>query len=158
MCNVFFYLFRGSLINFQSLCIVEGILRFLQDVWFIFAVFVLILNDDELGQNFPGKDNVITFLKWMKKKRNPNQQRSSTNNNVTTTYYNPSQIVVEEKKIWLKWGKKLGPIVSIKIISQEKNAIKKFTYELERPVIRHCILWVLMHLSPEQCQLFKCMY
>ena len=101
-CNIF-YFFRRSLINFQSLCIVEGILRFLQDVWFIFAVFVLVLNDNELGQNFPGKDNVITFLKWMKKKRNPNQQQSSTNNNVTTTYYNPSQIVVEEKKIWVKW-------------------------------------------------------
>ena len=71
----------------------------MQDVWFIFAVFVLILNDGELGQNFPGKDNVITILKWMKKKRDPNQQQSSTNNNVTTTYYNPSQIVVEEKKI-----------------------------------------------------------
>ena len=71
----------------------------MQDVWFIFAVFVLVLNDDELGQNLPGKDNVITFLKWMKKKRKPNQQQSSTNNNVTTTYYNPSQIVVEEKKI-----------------------------------------------------------
>ena len=100
MSNVLFlYFFRISLVNFQSLCIFEGILRFLQDVWFIFAVFVLVLNDDELGQNFPGKDNVITFLKWMKKKRNPNQQQSSTNNNVTTTYYNPSQIVVEEKKI-----------------------------------------------------------
>ena len=61
-CILFFYFFRGSLINFQSLCIVEGILRFLQDVWFIFAVFVLVLNDDELGQKFPGEDNINNFL------------------------------------------------------------------------------------------------
>ena len=48
----------GSLINFQSHCI----LKFLQDVWINFVVFVLVLNDSELGQNVLEKDNINNFL------------------------------------------------------------------------------------------------
>ncbi len=39
------YCFRGMVIHWKTLCIVEGIFRFLQDFWFVIAVFVVILGD-----------------------------------------------------------------------------------------------------------------
>ena len=50
------FYFSGGSIHWESLCIVEGILRFLQDVWYILAVFVLIFGDSELGEFCPLED------------------------------------------------------------------------------------------------------
>ena len=64
--------FSGRQIDFKSLCITEGIFRFLQDMWFVFAVFLLILSDQELSDNFPGKDQIIQLIKKLTKMKKQN--------------------------------------------------------------------------------------
>jgi hypothetical protein len=92
-CTIFLY-FRGAQIHWESLCIVEGIFRFLQDIWFVLAVFVLILGDQELGQDFPGKTQTIKLIKRFRGKKDGT-------NNVATTYYNDGgqQTSIEETSI-----------------------------------------------------------
>ena len=78
------YFFSGGHIDFKSLCIAEGIFRFLQDMWFVFAVFLLILGDQELGDNFPGKNKAIQLIKKLTK--------NSKSNNIITTSFNQNPI------------------------------------------------------------------
>ena len=83
----YFLCFSGGHIDFKSLCIAEGSFRFLQDMWFVFAVFLLILGDQELGDNFPGKDKAIQIIKKLTKK--------SSSNNIITTSFNQTPIELE---------------------------------------------------------------
>ena len=86
------YFFSGGQIDFSSLCVAEGIFRFLQDMWYVFAVFVLILGDKELGENFPGKSKAIEIIKKLKSARNPN-------NVITTTSFSQNQTLDETTTI-----------------------------------------------------------
>ena len=83
--------YSGGNINWESLCIVEGILRFLQDVWYILAVFILIFGDSELSQDFPGKAQTIRLIKRLK------NNDSNVSNNVTTTFYNNGNSEMQEE-------------------------------------------------------------
>lgn len=65
--------------DFFSLCIAEGVMRFFEDIWFIVAVFVTVLGDQELGKDFPGKAKAIELLKKLK--------RSTSEINVTPVHY-----------------------------------------------------------------------
>jgi len=58
---------KGYDLKWGSLCGVENFLFFLQDVWYIVIPFVVLLNDPELGHEFPGK---ITALKALEKAKN----------------------------------------------------------------------------------------
>ena len=82
--------YSGGNINWESLCIVEGILRFLQDVWYILAVFILIFGDSELSQDFPGKAQTIRLIKRLK-------NNDSNVSNVTTTFYNNGNSEMQEE-------------------------------------------------------------
>ena len=86
-----FFFFSGGSINWESLCIVEGILRFLQDVWYILAAFVLIFGDSELGQDFPGKAQTIRLIKRLRPGNN-----SANESNVRTTFYNAGNTELQE--------------------------------------------------------------
>ena len=58
-------------------------------MWFVFAVFVLILGDQELSENFPGKSKAIELIKKLKSARQPN------NVMVTTTSFSQNQALDE---------------------------------------------------------------
>lgn len=72
---VFPTILSGANIAWGSLCIVEGIFRFLHDSWFIMTVFVVILGDRELGQDFPGKKFVVDAIKKVRGRKNVDIQR-----------------------------------------------------------------------------------
>ena len=57
-------------------------------MWFVFAVFVLILGDQELGENFPGKSKAIEIIKKLKSARQPN-------NVITTTSFSQNHVLDE---------------------------------------------------------------
>ena len=57
-------------------------------MWFVFAVFVLILGDQELSENFPGKSKAIELIKKLKSARQPN-------NVITTTSFSQNQALDE---------------------------------------------------------------
>ena len=75
--------FSGGKIHWESLCVVEGILRFLQDVWYISSVFVLIFGDSELRFH----DQAIRFIKKFKNNSTRGEDEA-TNSAVETTFYN----------------------------------------------------------------------
>ena len=53
---------RGATLHWGSICVIEGIFSFFQDIWFFYIPFVVMLRDPELGKNFPGKEVVTKFL------------------------------------------------------------------------------------------------
>lgn len=52
----------GATLHWGSICVIEGIFTFFQDIWFLYIPFVVMLRDPELGKNFPGKEIVTKFL------------------------------------------------------------------------------------------------
>jgi len=52
----------GATLHWGSICVIEGIFTFFQDIWFLYIPFVVMLRDPELGKNFPGKEIVAKFL------------------------------------------------------------------------------------------------
>jgi len=52
----------GATLHWGSICVVEGIFSFFQDIWFFYIPLVVMLRDPELGKNFPGKEIVTKFL------------------------------------------------------------------------------------------------
>lgn len=89
--TVVLHYFSGGHIHFEALCVIEGLFRFLQDAWFIFAVFILILGDEELGHNFPGKDMMLQSFNWIREKL----AKNASNNSVTATYFNGHDSQIE---------------------------------------------------------------
>lgn len=59
---------KGYELQWSSLCGVENFLFFLQDVWYIVIPFVVLLNDPELGHEFPGKSTALNVLDKAKNK------------------------------------------------------------------------------------------
>jgi len=55
----------GLTLHWGSICVIEGIFAFFQDIWFLYIPFVVMLRDPELGKNFPGKE---VFAKILDKK------------------------------------------------------------------------------------------
>ena len=53
---------RGATLHWGSICVIEGIFTFFQDIWYLYIPFVVMLRDPELGKNFPGKEIVAKFL------------------------------------------------------------------------------------------------
>ena len=53
---------RGATLHWGSICVIEGIFTFFQDIWFLYIPFVVMLRDPELGKNFPGKEIVTKFF------------------------------------------------------------------------------------------------
>ena len=53
---------RGATLHWGSICVIEGIFTFFQDIWYLYIPFVVMLRDPELGKNFPGKEIVVKFL------------------------------------------------------------------------------------------------
>lgn len=52
----------GATLHWGSICVIEGIFTFFQDIWFLYIPFVVMLRDPELGKNFPGKEIVTKFF------------------------------------------------------------------------------------------------
>jgi len=57
-----FYNKSGSPLEWNAICVIEGIFTFFQDIWFLYIPIVVMLRDPELGKNFPGKEIVTKFL------------------------------------------------------------------------------------------------
>ena len=53
---------RGATLHWGSICVIEGIFTFFQDIWFLYIPFVVMLRDPELGKNFPGKEIVTKIF------------------------------------------------------------------------------------------------
>ena len=85
--NVFISIFSsGGKIHWESLCVVEGILRFMQDVWYISSVFVLIIGDSELRFH---QHAVHFIMKRFKNNSTTRGEDEATNSDaIATTFYN----------------------------------------------------------------------
>ena len=76
----------GGQIHWESLCVVEGILRFMQDVWYISSVFVLIIGDSELRFH---QYAVHFIMKRFKNNSTTRGEDEATNSDaIATTFYN----------------------------------------------------------------------
>merc|ERR1719400_1129056 len=52
----------GATLHWGSICVIEGIFTFFQDIWFLYIPFVVMLRDPELGKKFPGKETVTKIF------------------------------------------------------------------------------------------------
>ena len=85
MC-LFLFFSSGGQIHWESLCVVEGILRFMQDVWYISSVFVLIIGDSELRFH---QYAVHFIMKRFKNNSTTRGEDEATNSDaIATTFYN----------------------------------------------------------------------
>jgi len=58
----------GYDLDWPSVCGAENFFFFLQDAWYVVIPFVILLNDPELGHDFPGKATAIKLTEKVKQR------------------------------------------------------------------------------------------